>query len=76
MEVEGDATYLGTEETETEGIEAEIGTATGIGGGPTQGTEIETETIAGEHSAVVRQPNCVATVDTLHNSFCRLHVSD
>lgn len=76
MEVEVDAMYLGTEETETEGIEAEIGTATGTGGGPTRGTEIETETTAGEHSAVVRQPNCVATVNTSHNSLCRLHVSD
>jgi hypothetical protein len=53
VEVEEDATCLGTEETETEGIEVEIGTATGIGGDPTQGTEIETETTAGKHSVVL-----------------------
>jgi hypothetical protein len=52
VEVEEDATCLGTEETETEGIEVEIGTATGIGGDPTQGIEIETETTAGKHSVV------------------------
>lgn len=47
--VEGDVTCLGTEVTETEGIEEGIGTATGIGGDPTPETEIETETTVGKH---------------------------